>query len=109
MWIDKGIDSGNLIGTEFTPLKGDENLNELHIKVMQHAHDLYLRCIHKATLGEAKNVDQQSICEGKIYYSRQWTSAKARDAVRNFNQSYRNVFKGDFKKLRLDVKTVDPG
>ncbi len=109
MWIDEGIDSGNLIGTEFTPLQGDEDLNELHIKVMQHAHDLYVRCIGKAILGEANNVDQQSICEGTTYYSRQWTTSKARAAVQNFDQSYRSIFKGDLQKLRLDVKTVDPG
>ena len=108
MWIDEGIDSGNLIGTEFTPLQGDEDLNELQIKVMQHAHDLYVRCIDKAMRGEAKNVDQNSICKGTTYFSRQWTSAKTRAAVQNFNQSYRNVFEGDLQKLRLDVKTVDP-
>ena len=108
MWIDEGIDSGNLIGTEFTPLLGSENLSELHIKVMQHAHDLYVRCIDKAIRGEAKNVDQKTICAGTTYYSRQWTSAKVRAAAQNFNQSYRDVVAGNLEKLRHGIETVDP-
>lgn len=108
MWIDEGIDSGNLIATEFTPLQGDESLNELHIRVMRHAHDLYVRCIEKAMQGEAKNVDQKSICEGTTYFSRQWTPAKVRAAVQNFKQSYSDVIASDLPKLRLGVETVDP-
>jgi len=34
MWIDKGIDTGNLIATEFTSFTGAESLFDLHIKVM---------------------------------------------------------------------------
>ena len=108
MWIDEGIDSGNLIGTEFTPLQGNETLDELHIKVMQHAHDLYVRCIDKAIRGEARSVDQKSICEGTTYYSRQWTPKKIRSAVQNFNRSFRDVLTGDLEKLRLGSETVDP-
>ena len=108
MWIDEGIDSGNLIGTEFTPLQGDEDLNELHIKVMQHAHDLYVRCIAKAISGEAKNVDQSSVDDGTTYFSRQWTPAKARAAVQNFHRSYRKTLEGDLEKLRSNIKTVAP-
>ena len=108
MWIDEGIDSGNLIGTEFTPLQGNEDLNELHIKVMRHAHDLYVRCIDKAMQGEAKNVDQKSICEGTTYYSRQWTSTKVSSAVQNFNRTFRGVVESDLQNLRLGVETVEP-
>ena len=108
MWIDEGIDSGNLIGTEFTPLQGDEDLNELHIKVMQHAHDLYVRCVAKAINGQAKNVDQSAISAGTTYFSRQWTPAKTRLAEQNFNRFYRETIKGDLEKLRQNIKTVEP-
>ena len=108
MWIDEGIDSGNLIGTEFTPLNGDEDLNELHIKVMQHAHDLYVRCISKAINGEAKNIDQSSISAGTTYFSRQWTPAKSRSAVQNFNKFYRETIEGDLEQLRPHITTVAP-
>ncbi len=52
MYLDEGIDSGNIIATEFTPLSGDESLYELHLKVMEHAHDLYIRVMK---LMKAKN------------------------------------------------------
>lgn len=45
MWIDEGIDTGNIITTEQTPLRGNESLFQIHLKVMDHAHDLYLRSI----------------------------------------------------------------
>lgn len=108
MWIDEGIDSGNLIGTEFTPLQGNEDLNELHIKVMQHAHDLYVRCIAKAIKGQAKNVDQSSISAGTTYFSRQWTPAQSRSAEQNFKRLYRQTIEGDLAKLRQHIETVEP-
>lgn len=108
MWIDEGIDSGNLIGTEFVPLQGDEDLNQLHIKVMHHAHDLYIRCVDKAILGEAKNVDQQTIAEGTTYFSRQWTPSKQRSAVQNFKQFYQKCVEGDLETLRQGTQTVTP-
>src|SRR5207253_2541544 len=39
MWLDPGIDTGRIIASERTPLAGDEDLAELHWKVMEHAHD----------------------------------------------------------------------
>src|SRR5690606_4331962 len=45
MWIDEGIDSGNILTTDFTPLTGNESLDELHILVMEHAHTLYCEAV----------------------------------------------------------------
>ena len=74
MWIDAGIDSGDLICTALTPLTGQENLLELHIKVMEHACRVYLDAVQKIR-DDFKNcprVKQSTIASGTIYYSKQW-------------------------------------
>ncbi len=91
MWIDKGIDSGNILTSEFTPLTGEESLAQLHLKVMNHAHDLYVRAVK--FLGEGKNqsVPQKEIAEGKTFYTREWTLSQKMNAVKNF-KSFPELF-----------------
>ena len=45
MWLDAGIDSGNLIATARTPLDGSETASQLHQKVLDHAHRPVLRVL----------------------------------------------------------------
>lgn len=74
MWIDAGIDSGNIITTEQTILDGNESLKEVHIKVMEHAHQLYCKAVEKieSDFGNCPNVKQASIADGITYYSKDW-------------------------------------
>jgi len=73
MWLDEGIDSGNIISTEQTPLAGHESFFELHIKVMDHAHDLYLRVILSFIEGkELNNVPQDSFQPSRLFLSKDW-------------------------------------
>ncbi len=84
MWIDEGIDSGNLLLTEQTQFSGKESFFEVHRKVMDHGHDLYLKAIDKIKSGEAKSIPQNSITEGKTYYSKEWTWREHWKLCRNF-------------------------
>ncbi|MBK7956943.1 MAG: hypothetical protein IPK03_01805, partial [Bacteroidetes bacterium] len=52
MWIDAGIDTGNIITTECTPLTGEEDLSQIHIKVMDRAHELYLKALRYLAAGK---------------------------------------------------------
>lgn len=73
MWLDAGIDSGNIICTEQTPLTRHEDFFELHLKVMEHAHDLLLRVI--LTLKESKklnNVPQNSFQPSRLFLNKDW-------------------------------------
>lgn len=73
MWIDAGIDTGNIIATERTPIDGVMNPFDLHLRVMEHAHDLCLRTVKLFMAGvELPNVPQSEIGEGRIYYNREW-------------------------------------
>lgn len=83
MWIDEGIDSGNLMATEFTVFNGDESLAELHIKVMEHAHDLYIRSIESIRAGVTNNVRQVEIAEGITYYNKQWGLKEKKSLLKN--------------------------
>lgn len=92
MWIDLGIDSGNLVATELVPLTGEEDLSGLHWKVMEHAHTLYLKaCQLLISHPElVPNIPQNTIGKGKTYYTKQW----------NFWQQLRAVsYARHFKKL----------
>ena len=38
MWIDKGIDSGNILTSEFKEINWKSSQEEIHMSVMEHAH-----------------------------------------------------------------------
>ena len=73
MWIDSGIDSGNLISTEQTDLKGVNSLLELHIRVMEHAHILCIRAITQILSGKTvPSVPQENFAERNLFLSKDW-------------------------------------
>jgi methionyl-tRNA formyltransferase len=93
MWLDRGIDTGNIIATEQTPLDGTESLFDLHWKVMEHAHDLYLRAIERIRDNKpVPSVPQSSITDGVEFRSSQWNLLEMRRALRNFHKEYRVYF-----------------
>lgn len=95
MWIDAGIDSGNIIATEQTPLDRTESLTGLHIKVMDHAHDLLVRCALMVVTGkDLPNVPQHELGSGKLFLSRQWNARTVAKAVTNFYLHYRKPVAG---------------
>lgn len=77
MWLDAGIDTGALVATERAPLTGREHsLLDLHIAVMEHAHDLYARAARAVAMGlPVARVPQSRLGEGKTYFTRDWNSA----------------------------------
>lgn len=99
MWINDGIDTGNIITTELTSFTGKENLLEVHIRVMEHAHDLYVRAIEQIDKGIRPSVPQDSICRGTTYYNKQWGLKQKFRLVQNFkNFSRVNFIKEEQKK-----------
>ncbi len=88
MWINEGIDSGNIIATERTRFKGDETLNDIHLAVMEHAHDLYIRAVRKVEDGyELNAVKQENIAKGKLFLTKRWNSRKKKSLLRNIRNN----------------------
>lgn len=89
MWINPGIDSGDIITTERTPITGDESLLELHLKVMDHAHVLYLRAVdsfvkHK----EIKAISQSHLPSHRLFLTKDWGLASKVKALFNLSFCY---------------------
>ena len=72
MWIDAGIDSGNIFFTEKTDISKCKSFNHLHLVVMEHAHELYIRAIDQLIKGNLNNVPQDEIAKGKVFYTKEW-------------------------------------
>lgn len=87
MWIDAGIDSGNIVSTEQTPLRDVATLTQLHIAVMDHAHDLYCRTVARLRAEEpVPSVPQHELGEGRLFLTKHWTGEKAVQAWLNFRR-----------------------
>jgi methionyl-tRNA formyltransferase len=106
MWLNKGIDSGNILVSECTPLTGEESLSALHLKVMNHAHDLYLRALQFIAEGKHQSIPQKEIAAGRTFFSREWTLKQKINAVRNF-KTFREYFKsGSAERERKKVQCI---
>jgi len=106
MWIDAGIDSGNIIATERTPLTGVESLGQLHLKVMDHGHDLYRRCFDLWSRGAPlPSVSQGEIDAGRLFLSRDWNGRQMVKALWNHAYSYRA---DRLSQLRSEVRLITP-
>jgi methionyl-tRNA formyltransferase len=89
MWIDLGIDTGDLLATERTPLEGDESLKVLHRKVMDHAHDLYVRAVECHAHGKpVARVPQASLGAGDTFYTKEWNGRAMARGLLQFRTSF---------------------
>ena len=106
MWLDKGIDSGNLIATERTPLSGTESLLQIQIAVINHAHDLYIRCI-KAFLEKKQlpNVPQSNFSTNRLFLTKDWSLFQMLLALFNFYFYF--YPKSKFFKAPEDLTLID--
>jgi hypothetical protein len=86
MWLNAGIDSGNIIASECVSIRDLPNLFEVQKKVMEHAHDLYLRAIDYLlnTQPPYNAVPQQSLGPGKLFLTKMWTAAERKKLVNNW-------------------------
>lgn len=85
MWLDVGIDRGNIIATERTVLAGDETLLKVRIAVMEHAHALYLKCIERYVSGDRlPDVPQASFPIKRLFLGKHWRGWQMASAVFNY-------------------------
>jgi len=88
MWLNAGIDTGNLITTETVNIQDAATLSAAHQMVMDHAHDLYLEAIDYLAAGEPpyNSIPQNSIAKGSLYLTRMWTGGKKQQLLKNWKK-----------------------
>jgi folate-dependent phosphoribosylglycinamide formyltransferase PurN len=108
MWIDAGIDSGDLICTSLTTFTGMENLLEIHIKVMDHAHQIYLDTVKKIRddFNNCPRVKQSGIASGVVYYNKQWNWRAKLSLVKNLKKMPEHFRSEKYLKDKATVITV---
>lgn len=105
MWINEGIDSGNILTTELTMLTGNETLSELHIKIMEHAHELLLKAVEYLNAGNYQSVDQIAVAKGKTYYTREWTLRQKINLIVNFKE-FSRINSPEYKDKKTMIKVI---
>lgn len=83
MWIDAGIDTGNIFCSEQTKIQNCDTLKIIHLKVMDHAHQLYVKSLEAINKGIINNVKQSNVAIGKTYYTKDWGLAQKIALVKN--------------------------
>jgi folate-dependent phosphoribosylglycinamide formyltransferase PurN len=106
MWIDKGIDSGRIVYSELTKFNGNENLLDVHIKVMEHAHSIYLKAISEVSKKNIIGVNQSEIGKGKIFYNKDWNLFQKYRLMKNIRNFKRIVNSKNYIEKQNVLKTV---
>lgn len=95
MWIDPGVDSGDIVATDRTVLSGEETLKELHWKVMEHAHSLYLGSVRKLSASPeiVPRISQASLGPHHTFKNHEFSTMEMVAAEINFYRKYStNIF-----------------
>lgn len=105
MWLNEGIDSGNIITTEAVDILQAKDIDEAHRLVMDHAHDLYLRAI--GYLSEKNppynSVPQNNIDKGRLFLTKMWTAEKRKQLLQNWKK--RNSFTAPFVPKTISLES----
>lgn len=111
MYIDKGIDSGGIIYSEYTKFDGNEDLNQIHEKVMEQAHDMYLKVLRQFKIkGKLNATNQKTISKGVVFYNKQWTVAQKIQLIKNlklFSARFSNSEKIRFENNIITVNHIE--
>ncbi|MFL5763465.1 MAG: formyltransferase family protein [Bacteroidia bacterium] len=108
MWIDSGIDSGNIITTEAVSFDGTEDLSGIHLKVMEHAHSLYLAAVQKI-LHDPQNcpsVKQQDIAPGRLYKNKEWNQAAKSRLRSNMKKFGKTISSAAYREKQKELKLI---
>ncbi|NOT91569.1 formyltransferase family protein [Ferruginibacter sp.] len=107
MWIDAGIDSGDLLCTAIVKFTGNESLSDIHIKVMEEAHALYLQTVKSMGSNTLQRVKQNSIAAGTTYYSKDWNYKQKRRLLKNMRYFNKEVNTAEYLNKMASIVTVN--
>jgi methionyl-tRNA formyltransferase len=107
MWINAGIDSGNIITTETIDIRNANTLLEAHKLVMEHAHDLYIRAIDYLITHQPphQSIPQNSLAKGKLFLTKMWTAEKRKLLLENWKKRGKVEFQSPPVCVSLPVES----
>jgi Formyl transferase len=88
MWLNAGIDAGNIITTQTVDIKNTKDIAEAHQIVMDQAHNLYLKAIRYLSEKEPpyNSVPQSSIDSGQLFLTKMWTTLQKKNLMKNWKK-----------------------
>jgi hypothetical protein len=111
MWINEGIDSGNIITSERTVISGANNLYDIHWQVMEHAHSLYIAAVSYllSTTAPYNAVSQKQITTGNLYLTRMWDFSAKRKLLNNLPEFLKTKIAPDPAVVTVSLKQAVNG
>jgi methionyl-tRNA formyltransferase len=93
MWINSGIDSGNIIVTETVDIRSCKSLAGAQKKVMEHAHGLYISAVNYLLEGHLPytSIPQSELGEGNLYLTRMWSAGTKFKLLRNWKKRHKAI------------------
>ena len=106
MWLNAGIDAGNLIVTETVDIRDTKNFLQAHIRVMEHAHELYIKAIRYLLQSKPPypSVPQQKLGKGELYLNKMWTSAEKKQLYINWKKRHKAELNGNPETVSLPLE-----
>lgn len=103
MWLSAGIDSGNIITSEKTDVSSESDLPSIHLKMMEHAHDLYIRAIDYVINSEPpyQSITQSALGKGNLYLTKMWTADRKKQLLRNLKMRRETETSPEIKTIPL--------
>ena len=86
MWINAGIDTGNIITTEAIDIRQTATLTDAQRLVMEQAHNLYLKALQYLSNNQPPyiSISQSDFPKGKTFYTKMWTAEKRSALLSNW-------------------------
>ena len=101
MWLDAGIDSGNIISTKLVIPRVEWSHADLLYNVVRQGQNLYIEAVSRILEGKfTNNVPQRRITKGMTFYNRQWNTLTRLSLVINF-------YFGNYRKWLITNKVVE--
>ncbi len=106
--LDPGIDSGDILLSDFTPLEATDSLAEAVCRTVAHGHDMYVRVLRAIAEGrELAGVRQADLGEGRTFFTRQWGPVHLWRALRFVRRGGLKRWVADGRPRSSDVRLVD--
>lgn len=106
MWINAGIDTGNIITTAVVDIRQATTLAEAQKLVMEQAHSLYIKAIQYLLYNQPPyiSVSQSEFSKGKTFYTKMWTAERRSALLRNWEKRKKTILKETPKTISLPLQ-----